>query len=59
MTVGTTIERNTLIKPTTRIYESAVAKVRLLLGKMLVMCLMSGEMARAKKSAAKMKENLS
>lgn len=52
--VGMTMLAKTTIKPTTRTYESAIEKPRLLLGKMLANFLMSGEIAKAKKSAAKM-----
>ena len=53
MTVGTTTERKAIIKPTTRIYDKAIPKLRFLLGSKLANVLTNGEIASAKKSAAK------
>ena len=54
--VGMTIEANATMKPTTRIYESVIEKLRLLLGKMRAIFLTSGEIASAKKIAPRIIE---
>ena len=54
MIVGMTMAANATRKPTTRIYDRAIGRLRLLFGKILASFFTNGEMARAKKTAAKM-----
>ena len=57
MMVGTTIAMKAQINPTTRIYDSAIGRVRDLLGNKPAMRLTRGLMASAKNSAQPMISN--